>query len=596
MFSPIKLVVSKIMEKCCRPTTKSDCNMRTLIFLFVISGFLFACNTEKNNNTTVDLPRPVSCAGGIPVDALADFEKPLPLFPDLNGEAPDITTHSNKAKQYFDQGFQLAVGFNHAEAVRSFHYALEQDPECGMCYWGLAYALGPNYNAGMQPEVVTLAYEAARKAVKFGEKASPEEQAIIHSISKRYPAGPTENREAYDQAYTEALREAHAQFPQNDHISALLAEAIMDQHPWDLWDQDGGAKPWTPEILELLETTLKQNPRHAASVHLYIHATEASKSPDLALPYAEQLPELIPGAGHLVHMPSHTYIRTGDYHKGVIVNSRAVEVDSTYTSACYAAGIYPLMYFPHNYHFLTACAALEGNSALSLEAADLMVEKLDTKLMRNTGYETIQHFWSIPMFLQVKFARWDDILAIPRPDEDLIYPRGIWHYARAIAFIEKGQLAQAAKEYALLQEIGADESLDEILIFGINTMGEIIDIADAVVAGELAAAKGDLKSAEMLLKKAIAIEDQLNYNEPPDWFFSVRHHLGPILLKAGKFAEAEALYREDLETFPKNGWALNGLLESLRKQGKTEAAEAVELQLGKAWEFADIKLSASKVG
>lgn len=569
--------------------------MRTLLFLLMITGLIFACSTEKKTTTTVDLPRPVSCAGGIPVDALADFESPLPLFPNLNGESPDITTSSHKAKQYFNQGFQLAVGFNHAEAVRSFRFALEQDPECAMCYWGLAYALGPNYNAGMQPEVVTLAYEAARKAMKFGEKVSPQEQAIIRSVSKRYPVGPTENREEYDQAYTQSLREAHEQFPENDHISALLAEAIMDQHPWDLWDKNGAARPWTPEILEILETTLKRNPRHVASVHLYIHATEASKSPELAIPYAEKLPELIPGAGHLVHMPSHTYIRTGDYHKGVIVNRQAVEVDSTYTSACYAAGIYPLMYFPHNYHFLTACAALEGNAELSLEAAGLMVDKLDTKLMRNTGYETIQHFWSIPMFLQVKFARWDEILATPRPSEGLVYPQGIWHYARALAFIGKGQLAKAVDEYEQLKKISTNESIDDILIFGINTMGEIIDIADAVVAGELAAARGDLISAEGFLRKAIAIEDQLNYNEPPDWFFSVRHHLGPILLKAGKYAEAETIYREDLETFPKNGWALNGLMESLQKQNKHEAAKAVELQMEKVWEFADVELSASKV-
>lgn len=556
---------------------------------------MIACNTRKAPKPTVDLPRPVSCAGGIPVDALAEFESPLPLFPGLNGKSPDITTDSHQAKQYFDQGFQLAVGFNHAEAVRSFRYALEQDPECAMCYWGLAYALGPNYNAGMQPEVVTLAYQAARKAMKYGEDASPEEKAIILSISKRYPAGPQEDRSAYDQAYTKALQEAQQQFPENEHIAALLAEAMMDEHPWDLWEKDGRPKPWTGAILELLEGILEKNPRHAMAVHLYIHATEASQKPDLALPYAKNLPDLIPGAGHLVHMPSHTYIRTGNYHEGVLVNQKAVVVDSNYLTSCYAAGFYPMFLFPHNYHFLTACAALEGNSELSLEASHRMVAKLETDQMRKAGYETLQHFWSIPMYLQVKFGRWDDILALPKPDNDLIYPQGIWHYARAMALINKGQLSQANQEFDQLKAISADESLEQIAIFDINLFSDVIDIAENVIAGELAGAKGDFETAEIFLRKAIAIEDQLNYTEPPDWFFSVRHHLGPILLKAGKYAEAEALYREDLETFPRNGWALNGLLESLRKQNKAEEAKVVETQLEEAWQYADVKLSASKV-
>lgn len=570
--------------------------MRPYLTYVAVVWLLAACNTEKNSGTSaVDLPKPVSCAGGIPVDALADFDRPLPLFDNLNGESMNITTKSQEAQQYFDQGFQLAVGFNHGEAVRSFRYALELDPECAMCYWGLAYVLGPNYNAGMQPEVVTLAFEAARKAMKYSEKVSPVEKAIIQTISKRYPAGPIEDRTEYDQAYTNSLREAYRQFPDNDHIGALLAEAMMDEHPWDLWEAAGPAKPWTPEILKTLENILERNPKHAASVHLYIHATEASKTPELALPYAKSLPELIPGAGHLVHMPSHTYIRTGDYHLGTLTNQKAVLVDSNYLTTCYAAGFYPLFLFPHNYHFLTACAALEGNSSLSLEAGRRMVEKLDTDVMRKPGYETIQHFWSIPMYLQVKFARWDDILATPKPADDLLYPQAIWHYARALAYINKGQLSDAVKELTQLTAINSEGTLDEIAIFDINSMGQIIDIAEYVVGGELAAAKGDLAAAEILFRKAIAIEDGLSYNEPPDWFFSVRHHLGPVLLKAGKYAEAEALYREDLQTFPKNGWALNGLLESLRQQKKTEATQAVEQQLEEAWKYADVSLAASKV-
>lgn len=559
-------------------------------------SLLLACNTRKSQDVTVDLPKPVSCAGGIPVDALADFESPLPLFPGLNGEAPRITTRSEKARQYFDQGFQLAVGFNHAEAVRSFRYALEQDPECAMCYWGLAYALGPNYNAGMQPEVVVLAFEAARKAMKYAVDVSAEEKAMITAISNRYPAGPVEDRSKYDAQYTDALRDAHRDFPENNHIAAMLAEAIMDQHPWDLWEASGEAKAWTPEILSLLEKILARKQDHAAAGHLYIHATEASKNPQLALPYAKRLPDLIPGAGHLVHMPSHTYIRTGNYHEGVLVNQRAVQVDSNYLSSCHAAGFYPLFLFPHNYHFLTACAALEGNGRLALDAAAQMVARLDTKTMRQSGYETIQHFWSIPMYLQVKFGRWDDILASAEPDQELTYPRAIWHYARAMAFINRGQLSDAATELAQLRVIAADEQMAQIAIFDINMMSDILHIAENVVAGELAAAKGNFNEAEQFLSKAIDMEDHLNYNEPPDWFFSVRHHLGPILLKAGKYAEAEALYRADLLTFPNNGWALSGLWESLKMQQKNEEAASVQQQLDQVWQYADVKLTASKVG
>lgn len=569
--------------------------MRKVSVFILILSWLVACMPSQESKETVDLPRPVSCSGGIPVDALADFDKPLPLFPDLDAESIPITTSSEQARQYFRQGYLLTVGFNHAEAVRSFRYALEQDPECAMCYWGLAYALGPNYNAGMQPEVVTLAHEAAKKAVKYSDGTTPMEQAIIQSIAVRYPAGPTEDRSAYDAAYTEATRKVYEQFPDNPYVASLFAEAIMDEHPWDLWEKDGQPKPWTPELISLLENTLKKYPDHPATIHLYIHATEASTQPERALAYAHKLPDLVPGAGHLVHMPSHTYIRTGDYHEGVLVNIKAVEVDSNYLTACYAAGIYPLLYFPHNYHFLTACAALEGNGALALEAADRMVERLETDIMAQPGYETIQHFWSIPMFLDVKFAKWDDILATPKPADVLIYPQAIWYYARAMAYIGKGQLKQAQQAYEQLQTYSKREEMYEIALFDINVIGDIIDIAEQVVAGELAAARGDYKTAIKHLRKGVELEDQLNYIEPPDWFFSVRHHLGPVLIAAGQYEAAEAVYREDLVTFPNTGWALSGLLESLEKQGKTEEAAQVRRQLEEAWQYADVQLAGSKV-
>ena len=307
----------------------------------------------------------------------------------------------------------------------------------------------------------------------------------------------------------------------------------------------------------------------------------------------ERLAQVTPGAGHLVHMPSHTYIRTGDYYKGMLSNEQAIEVDSNYMTSCHAAGIYPLAYFPHNYHFLTACAGFAGNAASSIGAANRMVNQLDTNIMRQEGFTTIQHFWSIPLFVQVKFAKWDEILATPKPADDLRYPTAIWHYARGMAYNGQGNIEQAKREWEALQEFVNDPILDEATIWDINNMGVLIDIADQVLAAEMAASQGQMDKAIPLFQKAIELEDSLNYNEPPDWFFSVRHHLGSALLKAEKFAEAEVIYRKDLELFPETGWALHGLYQSLEKQEKTAEAKAIRARFEEAWAHADTELEGS---
>jgi hypothetical protein len=294
-------------------------------------------------------------------------------------------------------------------------------------------------------------------------------------------------------------------------------------------------------------------------------------------------------------MPSHTYIRTGDYHEGTMANARAVEVDSTYVSACHAAGVYPLAYYPHNFHFLAACAAFEGNSQTAIDASWRMVEKLDTVAMRQSGYETIQHYYTIPYYVMVKFARWKDILQLPRPARDLYYPTAIWRYARGMAFVGTGQLERAAHELINLQLLQREESVRNFTIWDINKVGDLLDIAAWVLEGELAAARGDLEKAAHLLGKAVAVEDQLNYNEPPDWFFSVRHHLGPVLMKMEQYEEAEALFRRDLELFPKNGYALHGLYEALIKQSRLQEAKDILHRLERAWKNADVSLENSRV-
>lgn len=530
---------------------------------------------------------------GLAVDALAEIQGELPLFEGLGNYSFPITTENELAQRYFEQGFKLTVGFNHAEAVRSFRYAIKQDENCAMCHWGLAYALGPNYNAGMEPEVVTVAYTAIQNAIKLKDSLTEREVAFIDAMAQRYSMAPTDDRSSYDQAYTEAMRKMHQQFPADQEAATLLAEAIMDMHPWDLWEKSGDAKPWTPEILDILEGVLAKNPDHPIAIHLYIHATEASQQPDKALPYVARLPAVTPGAGHLVHMPSHTYIRTGHYYKGMQANEQAIVVDSNYMTNCYAAGIYPLAYFPHNYHFLTACAGFAGNAKSSIGAAFRMVNQLDTNIMRQEGFTTIQHFWSIPLYVQVKFAKWEDILATPKPASDLRYPTAIWHFAQGMALNGTGQLDAAKAEGQKLQEFVEDEDLDAATIWDINTMGVLIDIADQVLAAEIALSEGQIDKGVALFTKAIALEDSLNYNEPPDWFFSVRHHLGTALLKAKRYAEAEEVYRKDLELFPETGWALHGLYQSLEQQGKTDEAQAVQNRYQTAWANADTQLEGS---
>ncbi|NRB53129.1 MAG: hypothetical protein HRU41_36070 [Saprospiraceae bacterium] len=563
-------------------------------YLIGLMALLWSCNTPAGEQKVSKIPAVNMCAPrGLAVDALAEIEGTLPLFEGLGEYSFPITSDNDLAQRYFEQGFKLTVGFNHAEAVRSFRYAIKQDENCAMCHWGLAYALGPNYNAGMEPEVVTVAYTAIQNALKLKDGLTEREVAFIDAMAERYGMAPTDDRSAYDQAYTAAMRKVHQQYPADQEAATLLAEAIMDMHPWDLWEKSGAPKPWTPEILSLLEGVLKENPDHPIAIHLYIHATEASLEPEKALPYVERLPAVTPGAGHLVHMPSHTYIRTGHYYKGMQANELAIIVDSNYMTNCYAAGIYPLAYFPHNYHFLTACAGFAGNAKSSIGAAYRMVHQLDTNIMRQEGFTTIQHFWSIPMFVQVKFTKWDDILATPKPAADLRYPTAIWRYARGMAFTGKGDIERAKSEWEALQEFVNDTALDEATIWDINNMGVLIDIADQVLAAEIAVSEGQLDQAISLFEKAIALEDSLNYNEPPDWFFSVRHHLGSILLKAEKYAAAEATYRKDLEIFPETGWALHGLYQSLEKQGKTTEAKAVQTRFQAAWAHADTQLDGS---
>ena len=385
-----------------------------------------------------------------------------PLFEDLGNLTYPINTNSPDAQRYFDQGMMLAYGFNHAEAARSFREALRRDPECVMCYWGLGWVLGPNYNAGMEKEVLSTALEAIANAKMRLQNTNPKEQALVKALDQRYPPDLDTDPQPYYLAFAQAMREVKQAYPDDVTILLITAEALMNLHPWDLWEKDGRAKPWTSEILALAEEALQLSPNHPQGLHIYIHAYEAGNQPEKAIPQAQKLEYLIPGSGHLVHMPSHIYINTGHFHEGAEANERAVKVDSAYVETCHAAGIYPLAYYPHNWHFLAACAALEGKGRRAVEASRYMADyTVDKNLLREPGLGTLQHYYMIPAYIMVKFARWDEILREPMPADDLLYPRGILHYARGMALANQQNIPAAQLELKELERIASIDSMQK---------------------------------------------------------------------------------------------------------------------------------------
>lgn len=518
--------------------------------------------------------------------------KKAPLFEGLAGIHFTISTTSQEAQQYFNQGMMLTYGFNHAEGARSFYEATRLDTACAMAFWGYAYVLGPNYNGGMEADNYQRAYDATLKAQSLSAKCTPKEIALIKALTARYEATPPDDRSHLDIAYAAAMKKVYEQYGSDPDIGALYADALMNLHPWDLYEKNTKKpKPWTPELVAVLEHLMKIHPKHPGAHHFYIHALEASAMPEKALASARLLDTLVPGAGHLLHMPSHIYINTGDYHRGTLSNLRAVETDSLYTTACHAQGVYPLTLYPHNYHFLAATATWEGHSKLAWTAAQKLQQHTAIDIMDQPGWGTLQHYYTIPYYIAVKFAMWDTTLAIPSPPQNLVYPEAIRHYARGMAYLGKNDVKNARKESEALKVLAVDTTLRQLTIWDINTTADLVQIAVKVLSGEIAARENRFDTAISLLKEAVAIEDQLNYNEPPDWFFSVRHHLGAVLLKAGKYAEAEDTYRKDLRIWKKNGWALNGLHQSLMYQKKDKEAQAVKTAFDEAWQYADVALS-----
>ena len=515
-----------------------------------------------------------------------------PLLDNLGNYKLDITTKSELASKFFTQGIIMANGFNHGEAERSFREAVKQDSTCAMAHWGIAYVLGPNYNSD-RVEGNQEIYDAIINARKYAGNAQSWEKALIEVMQIKFPA---EGSTVDEEAFSNAMRAVADRFPDNDFIITLYAESMMNLHAWDLYTRKGGEpKPWTPAIVATLEDAMRINSDNPLANHLYLHATEAAPDVEKALPSAERLKTLVPGAGHLIHMPSHIYINTGDYHEGSIANELAVKVDSIYIAQCKVQGAYPQLYYPHNWHFLAATATLEGRGARSIEAAFKTAEIIDRNYLKQDGFSTTQHYITIPHHVLIKFSQWEKIKALPKPAADLTYPLAIWHYAQGMALANTGNIDKAHEHLTQLKELAATPELNKLWIWEINTASDICNIASHVLEGEIARINGRLEEAADHYQKAIVIEDQLNYNEPPDWFFSVRHLFRDVYLRLNRPVEAEIIFREDLSYWVKNGYALNGLYHSLVFQGKDAEAQEVRKQFQQAWKYADIELKYSRI-
>ena len=516
-----------------------------------------------------------------------------PVLRNIGDYSVPVTTTSVHSQMFFNQGIIMANGFNHAEAERSFREAVRQDSTFAMGYWGIAYVLGPNLNSTSNMGMISDIRNAVRKAVAYSENASPWEKAVIQAIQVKFPED-TLRTDA--EAFSASMKQAHLQFPENSFVATLYAESIINLHPWDYYTRKGGEpRPWTPEIVSLLEKVIAIDTKNPLANHLYLHATEAGPDLTQALVSAERLKTLVPSAGHLVHMPSHIYINTGDYHEGSLSNEAAVIADSIYIAECQSQGYYPQMYYPHNYHFLAATAALEGRGSRSIEAAYKAASLVDKAYYHEPGFEMTQHYLTIPSHILIKFGQWEKILAMPKPTEDLIYPMAIWHYARGMAYVNLDKMEQAKEELKSVKELSQAPAIAEQLNWGINKVTDVCAISSKVLEAAMYEKEGKYKQSIQLLTEAIQLEDNLNYNEPPDWFFSVRHMLGNILLKAGDYPGAEKVYREDLAYWPRNGFALSGLYESLVGQGRAKEAEEVNEQFKAAWKYADTELKASVV-
>ena len=514
-----------------------------------------------------------------------------PVLEGLGEHSRQVTTTSERAQLFFDQGLRLTYGFNHKEALRAFKEAARLDPRCAMAYWGWALVLGPNLNLPMREEVIPQAWEAIQLALENKQYVSQKERDLIDALAARYSEDPKADRAALNAAYAEAMENLYAQYSDDSDVATLYAAALMNQSPWYYWTPDGRPAGRTPEFLAALESVIERDPKHEGALHYYIHAVE-SADPDRGVAAADALRGQAPGAGHLIHMPSHIYMHVGRYAEAFEANALASAADEGYMTQCQAQGIYPLNYYPHNLHFLVWAATMQGRSQAALDASVKVASRVPEDL-RGNDWALYQTFLSMPLYTMVRFGLWEAILEQPRPAKGLTYWVGVDHYARGVAYAHLGKPAQANKELEALNVIRSSTQSGELVVSFSNAK-TLLAIAAEVLQGEIAVAGGRYEEAIAHLDKAVRLEDSMLYNEPPSWHYPVRHVLGAALLDAGRSKEAEVVYWQDLARNRENGFALYGLAQAYAVQGEEVQAEAARRRFDTAWKAADAELTSSR--
>src|SRR5713226_4054068 len=499
-----------------------------------------------------------------------------------------VSTSNPQAQQFFDQGLRLIYAFNHDEAARSFQRASELDPKLAIAYWGIAEAVGPNYNDPASDDRFKQAHEAIQKAVDMSANASPSERDYIQAMTKRFPAEPNSDRRKSAEEYRDAMREVVKKYPDDLDAATLFAESGMNLHPWGLWHHDGTPEAGTEEVVSTLESVIRRDPNHMGAVHYYIHAVEASPNPERALAGANKLASLAPAAGHIVHMPAHVYIRTGDYESAVKTNEEAAAVDQAYIKASGAQGIYPMMYYSHNLHFIAMCSSMNGNYEEAKKTADMLAAHVGPHVK---DMPPIEGFMTIPIAVDVRFHKWDEILKMPKPDPEMKTTTVFWHFARGMALAGTGKAGEAEAEYKIVAD--AEKNTPEDVVFAMpvnNKAKDIMKIAEKVLGAKIAMAKKDKAGAIAMLRDAVTIQDSLKYGEPPDWFFPVRESLGAALLMNSDAAGAEKVFREDLDRNPRNPRSLFGLHQALEAQGRSYDAQFVDREFRTSWKSGNTPL------
>jgi len=512
-------------------------------------------------------------------------ERSVDLLSGLGSLHHPTSTKNPEAQSFFDQGFRMIYGFNHDEAVRSFKRAADLDPQMAMAWWGVAVALGPNINLDVDPDREQAAYDAVQKALALSQNGPANEQAYIKALATRYSNDPKADLKKLAAEYKNAMGELSKKYPDDLDAATLYAESMMDLRPWRLWSADGKPAEGTEEIVAVLESVLKRNPNHPGAIHYYIHAVEASPHPERALAYAPKLPQLMPMAGHLVHMPAHIYERVGDYQAAARSNTDAAAADEAYFKATGVKGVYS-MYYAHNLDFLAIAKSMQGRYRDAIETSNKLVNFTRPMIKDMPMFEPVL---AKSILMWERFHRWDEIMRQPQPDASLPATLAIWHFARGEMFAGRGDLANAEAEQQAFLKTAKTVPADSMS--SLNPTRKILTIAEDVLGARIAEAKHDNQKAIELFSSGVREEDSLAYDEPPQWFHPVRESLGGFLLRSGNYAEAEKVFRADLEKNRHSGRSLFGLMESLQGQKKTDAAAIAQREFEAAWKNADTKLS-----